>query len=1188
MLLPAEAQLCNAVGLTEAEYWHFVELADAYTGKRKEEYSHVPDIRSDPVTQIVVTLVIGLALSAVASLLAPKPKAPKQPDSGPDPTRIRTPDVNGRSKFAPQTSFDSIQELASLGMTIPLVFSRNGLRVNSSLLWSQMLSFGNAQQFKGILLFSSGELEERPEFAGYAIGDTTLENYTNAKLALYFKEDGGRFTEGGDDRYDEGTLKDTEDTDPFSVFWDREDEFKSYFSGARTPSTQTQFGCYAPCPNGMRHMPQYEVTTVIGEGDARNALQQRRNKATDKSPYRAAVISHDEDDDIVIYRLDSSQDSGNRYNPVGSEDIKNSQNSARESADVSISVGSQYLIGSALAVGWEVPSDPWVPGDTKDVQFKVIEDGEIDITEVLDTNPTHEKLTVQSVAIGTVSNNRSCGVTEIGIKATVWGQITGFANKNAYPGDGTIQAIERDNGSYSLGNLSKYIKRLSFFKLYIRELGSNADWIDINNGKLFCVKGNTPQPQYSFIRISHDEGQFEFRLFPVSGNFAKKHFENEEVYQLRQGDLVQYDVDDFRIAFQGSDLLLDVEEMSNPEWVLGQPPPPSDSTAIKSVSSNSQGNLPQQYTYIDEEFGPDRYVSSAQRGGAYFTYLPHNVNNVLVRAGSFPTSATLVTGGRKYEMGRSYREYEFPIPPFPPRSDDPDDNTEWDPFDNDEVVGNKYSIKLYELRQESAVETQTVEAEGGSGSGAKFKVRKWSNGSYQWELVEGGSGYKNGEQITIPFANVTVRVTTPAGDIAKNNDNTYDAISDYPQYDAERKSHQDNPEFEIVYVNEQLEQAIPQYDDLAIAGLRMNTSKEWTSLSNLSAYIKRGVVVERLTEDGRSATNLMPEIAYALLTDTTIGAGTLVGEDQVDRDRMVEAAEFCLANDYTWDGIIDSKQNLRQWIFENAGYCLLDFTIIGGRFSLVPAVPVNDDNTIDFDAEPDIKCLFTDGVIRNMKVTFLSPEERQLFQASVLWRQETDNGFPETRTVNVRFSDDSGGSDADPVEAFDMSGFCTNEDHALDFARYALKLRKEVDHAVTFETTPQAAMGLTPGDHFRLVSEATHTSRFENGSIGSAGAITAVDTMDGTFDVLYWVPGTETVLSAEMVAEDNHCTTEALWGSVFTLDNTTTVNRVYKVESLTYSDEGLVEVAGSYEPLEDDGTFTVLDWTGTQFVVETN
>ena len=252
----------------------------------------------------------------------------------------------------------------------------------------------------------------------------------------------------------------------------------------------------------------------------------------------------------------------------------------------------------------------------------------------------------------------------------------------------------------------------------------------------------------------------------------------------------------------------------------------------------------------------------------------------------------------------------------------------------------------------------------------------------------------------------------------------------------------------------------------------------------------------------------------------------------------------------------------------------------------MPTVPVESNNQINFNAKPEVKALFTDGNIRNLKVSFLGPEERQLFRAVMTWRQEKTNGFPETRTLSVRLSDAEGGSDADPEEAFDMAGFCTSQAHALTFAKYALKLRKEVDHGLTFETTPQAAMNLTPGDYFRLVSEVTHTSRFNNGSIGPDGSITSVDVLNGSYSILYWEPGTTGVRSGTLNAVDNVCGDATLYGVVFTLQNSTTVDRVYKAESLTYAEDGLVEVAASYTPLTDSGSLKVLDWSQTDFVVD--
>ena len=46
---------------------------------------------------------------------------------------------------------------------------------------------------------------------------------------------------------------------------------------------------------------------------------------------------------------------------------------------------------------------------------------------------------------------------------------------------------------------------------------------------------------------------------------------------------------------------------------------------------------------------------------------------------------------------------------------------------------------------------------------------------------------------------------------------------------------------------------------------------------------------------------------------------------------------------------------------------------------------------------------------------------------------------------------------------------------------------------------------------------------------------------------------------------------------------TNTSDRVYKVESITYGEEGFVEIAGSHEPLTSLGALATLDWSGEDF-----
>ena len=89
-----------------------------------------------------------------------------------------------------------------------------------------------------------------------------------------------------------------------------------------------------------------------------------------------------------------------------------------------------------------------------------------------------------------------------------------------------------------------------------------------------------------------------------------------------------------------------------------------------------------------------------------------------------------------------------------------------------------------------------------------------------------------------------------------------------------------------------------------------------------------------------------------------------------------------------------------------------------------------------------------------------------------------------------------------------MSIFCTNKAHALQFAKFALRVRQKVDHGIKFKTTPQSAMHLEPGQYFRYYSEATHTDRFANGVITDDGTIQSqVELLPGSeHNIYYWKP----------------------------------------------------------------------------------
>ena len=326
-------------------------------------------------------------------------------------------------------------------------------------------------------------------------------------------------------------------------------------------------------------------------------------------------------------------------------------------------------------------------------------------------------------------------------------------------------------------------------------------------------------------------------------------------------------------------------------------------------------------------------------------------------------------------------------------------------------------------------------------------MEEWSNGGKRWTLERSGRRYVVGEAVQIgkdgpeclvdaldldDKESITAEKSYNKMIEPGTNYSPLNAVCDYFINSTDDSSHANGPEHTIVFCNELISQnseEVPQYKDLALLGVRITNSKEWTSFNNVSAWIGNGLRIDRLIggESGLTATHLFPEIAWALLTDSRIGAGEQIGSESVDRGAMATAARFCEANQFYWDGVIDKKLNLREFIFEQAAYILCDFTIKGGRFALVPSVPYKSDFTINQKGKPEIKALFTDGNMRGMEVTFLSPEERQPFIAVAMYRDETKNGFAETRTIRVKLA---GGRDVDPIEEFDMTQFCTSRAQA--------------------------------------------------------------------------------------------------------------------------------------------------------------
>ena len=181
-LLPYEHALINALGITEEEYFSFRKAQQEYTDPKE---GSVLDIRNG-VEVAIGLAIVGVLFQVGAALLAPKPDF-----------SVDTPDIegNGQSQIsrrvAPRSSFNTLQELAEYGQTIPIVYgdagvnSTGGVRVNSLLVRSAIFSFARTQFAQLMAVISSGDVKAiEPDSA--SLGQTLASQLPFNTTWLYF------------------------------------------------------------------------------------------------------------------------------------------------------------------------------------------------------------------------------------------------------------------------------------------------------------------------------------------------------------------------------------------------------------------------------------------------------------------------------------------------------------------------------------------------------------------------------------------------------------------------------------------------------------------------------------------------------------------------------------------------------------------------------------------------------------------------------------------------------------------------------------------------------------------------------------------------------------------------------------------------------------------------------------------
>jgi hypothetical protein len=231
---------------------------------------------------------------------------------------------------------------------------------------------------------------------------------------------------------------------------------------------------------------------------------------------------------------------------------------------------------------------------------------------------------------------------------------------------------------------------------------------------------------------------------------------------------------------------------------------------------------------------------------------------------------------------------------------------------------------------------------------------------------------------------------------------------------------------------------------------------------SLSIFIRNGLKVTRLVDSvtGESD-NYVDLVKYLFQTNNRLA------DDLIDTSALTTAANFTDTNSFLFNGAVKESQNLLDWMQETSFNFLLRLTNTHGKFGLQPRLPYNTDYTIKTtQVTPEFTFTEEHIVYGGFEIEYISLEDRQPVCFVMHWRQQPEAEFGLVRTAEVRYTDEA--TDG-PFIDIDMSGYCTNENHAVKVGAFRLAQRKYVTHHLRLTVRERSYNStLTVGDLVRV------------------------------------------------------------------------------------------------------------------------
>jgi len=214
-------------------------------------------------------------------------------------------------------------------------------------------------------------------------------------------------------------------------------------------------------------------------------------------------------------------------------------------------------------------------------------------------------------------------------------------------------------------------------------------------------------------------------------------------------------------------------------------------------------------------------------------------------------------------------------------------------------------------------------------------------------------------------------------------------------------------------------------------------------------FVREGMQVTRILDDTYGSSNNVVDLALYLIRQSS-----RLPEALLDLTAFENAANFTATNNFYYNGIFDRSTNLEDWLEKIAKGFLLRVSDKNGAKGFRPALPINEDYTLQTTAVTWVFDFTEEHILPGgFEIQYIPLSDRKPITAEVLWRQQPDNDIGIIRTAQVGYS---GEATDGPFEQYDLSDFCTSENHAVKVGMFYVARRKYITHTLRITVKPDS------------------------------------------------------------------------------------------------------------------------------------